>query len=211
MFPILESPPITSDVLNQYQDVLCRDADFEWVSRYVTGLLVRPNKTVQGIYDLQVFPEREQPPSRGAMHEAIVEAGWDAERLTQRHRQPLASDSRGKGRVVISLDWTFAHPDRGPTIDAVKKGYDDVQKGMRQSQTVLTTTVANQDRFDGLKSLVQAPSFETEEKQISYSSLRLCRRSLTVTIDRMLFNRHTGILFIIFYLLFVHIQSLLIV
>jgi hypothetical protein len=164
MFPILEIPPVVSDVFNQYREVFCRDAGFEWVSRYVTGLLVSPNKTVQGIYDLQVFPAREPPPSRRAMHEAIFEAGWDSDQLAQRHRQIIASDYRGRGRAVISLDWTFAHHERGVTIYAVKKGYDYVQKGMRQYQTVLTAVVANQERFDGLESVVQAPSFEKEEK-----------------------------------------------
>src|SRR4029450_13350448 len=32
-----------------------RDEGFEHVSRYVTGLILSPNKTLQGIYDLQVL------------------------------------------------------------------------------------------------------------------------------------------------------------
>ena len=54
MFPILEVPTVVSDVFNRYRDVFCREEGFAWVSRYVTGLLVSPNKTVQGIYDLHV-------------------------------------------------------------------------------------------------------------------------------------------------------------
>ena len=164
MFPIIEIPSVVSDVFNQYRDVFCRAEGFDWVSRYVTGLLMSPNKTLQGIYDLQVFPDREQPPSRRAMHEAVFEAGWDSALLAQQHRQGIARDYRGHGRVVISLDWTFAHHDRGPQIYAVKKGYDYVHKGMRQYQTVLTAVVSNEERFDGLETVVQAPSFEKEEK-----------------------------------------------
>lgn len=164
MFPIIEIPSVISDVLIQYRGVFCRDAGFDWVSRYVTGLLVSPNKTLQGIYDLQVFPAREQSPSRRAMHEAVFEAGWDADQLARQHRQVIAPDYCGRGRPVISLDWTFAHHERGPKIYAVKKGYDYVQKGMRQDQTVLTAVVANQERVDGIATVVQAPSFEKEEK-----------------------------------------------
>jgi hypothetical protein len=164
MFPILEMPPIVSDVFHHYRDVFCREAGFEWVSRYVTGLLVSPNKTVQGIYDLQVFPDRDQAPSRRAMHEAVFEAGWDVDQLAQRHRQIIAPEYRGSGRAVMSLDWTFAHHERGPKIHGVKKAYDYVQGGMRQYQTVLTAVVANQERFDGVDTVVQTPSFEKEEQ-----------------------------------------------
>ena len=146
MFPILEIPPVVSDMFSQYREVFCREAGFDWVSRYVTGLLVSPNKTVQGIYDHQVFPDREHPPSRRALHAAVFEAGWDSALLARQHRQVIAPDYRGRGRVVLSLDWTYAHHERGPMIYGVKKGYDYVQKGMRHYQTVLTAVVANDRR-----------------------------------------------------------------
>jgi len=164
MFPIVTIPSAISDVFNQYREVFCREEGFEWVSRYVTGLLLSPNKTVQGIYDLQVFPDHEQPPSRRAMHEAVFESGWSSAHFVGQHRQVIAPDYHGCGRVVISLDWTYAHHKRGPWIYGVKKGYDYVQQGMSQYQTVLTAVVANSERFDGLDVVVQAPSFEKEEK-----------------------------------------------
>jgi hypothetical protein len=185
MFPIITIPTVVSDVFHHYRAVFCRDEGFDWVSRYVTGLLLSPNKTVQGIYDLQVFPEHEHRPSRRAMHNAVFEAGWSSEQLAKQHRQVIAPDYRGCGRVVISLDWTYAHHDRGPQIHGVKKGYDYVHKGMRQYQTVLTAVVANQERFDGVETIVQAPSFEKEEKaylkatdNAQYDSLEAARRRL---------------------------------
>ncbi len=120
MFPIIKIPPAIQTFFSQYRDVFCRSAGFEWVSRYITGLLVSPNKTVQGIYDLQVFPGDDQPPSRRAMHAAVFEAGWDSEVFIRRHRQVIAPDYRGHGRVVISLDWTYAHHARGAAIYGVK-------------------------------------------------------------------------------------------
>lgn len=164
MFPILEIPASVSCVFDQYRNAFCREEGFDWVSRYVTGLLMSPNKTLQGIYDLQVFPDREQPPGRRAMHGAVFEAGWDSDLLTQQHRQNIASDYRSPGRVVISLDWTYAHHERGPTIYGVKKGYDYVLQGMSRYQTVLTAVVSNLEHFDGLETVVQAPSFEKEEQ-----------------------------------------------
>jgi hypothetical protein len=122
MFPSLAIPPSVREVLRQYREVFCRDEGVDWVSWYITGLLVSPNNTLQGIYDLPVFPDREQRPSRRAMHEAVFEAGGEPDRLAQQHRQYIAADYRGKGRVVMSLDWTYAHHARGAKLSGVKKG-----------------------------------------------------------------------------------------
>jgi membrane-anchored protein YejM (alkaline phosphatase superfamily) len=54
--------------------LFCRDAGFAHIGRYVTGLILSPNKTLQGIYALQVWEDNTHS-SRRAMHEAIFEAG----------------------------------------------------------------------------------------------------------------------------------------
>jgi hypothetical protein len=65
MLPIIEVPQSIRQAMKAYRSVFCREEGFEHVSRYVTGLVLSPNKTLQGIYDLQVWGEaREaQPPS----------------------------------------------------------------------------------------------------------------------------------------------------
>ena len=93
MLPIIEVPEIIASRMEKYRDVFCREEGFEHVSRYVTGLVISPNKTVQGIHELQVF-DRDKP-SRRAMHEAVFEAGWDGEELIRRHRVEVAKDHRG--------------------------------------------------------------------------------------------------------------------
>src|ERR671930_2712787 len=75
---------------------------FEPICRFITGLILSPNKTLQGIYDLQVW--EGEAPSRRAMHEAVFEAGWDAATLIQQHRGEVAQAYQGRGRQVISLD-----------------------------------------------------------------------------------------------------------
>ena len=105
MLPIVGVPETIRRGMAPYRDVFCRDAGFEHVSRYVTGLLLSPNKTLQGLYDIQVW-ESEHAPSRRAMHAAVFEAGGDAEALMPRHRAVIAREHRGRGREVLSLDWT---------------------------------------------------------------------------------------------------------
>ena len=53
MLPIVETPLTIQKWMNQYRAVFCRDEGFDHVSRFVTGLIISPNKTLQGIYDLQ--------------------------------------------------------------------------------------------------------------------------------------------------------------
>ena len=62
MLPIVEVPETIRNGMLNYRDVFCRDEGFDHVSRYVTGLIISPNKTLQGIYDLQVWDGKK--PSR---------------------------------------------------------------------------------------------------------------------------------------------------
>lgn len=58
MLPIVEVPETVRNGMQNYRDVFWRDEGFDHASRYVTGLIMSPNKTLQGIYDLQVWDEK---------------------------------------------------------------------------------------------------------------------------------------------------------
>ena len=91
MLPLVGVPPTIAAELKAYREVFCRQEGFEHVSRYVSGLLLSPNKTLEGIHALQVWPEGEAV-SRRAMHAAVFEAGWSHEDLMTQHRQLIARD-----------------------------------------------------------------------------------------------------------------------
>ena len=126
MVPIVCVPEPIRHGMAPYRAVFCRGEGFDHVSRYVTGLILSPNKTLQGIYAGQVWAAGA-PRSRRAMHEAVFEAGWDANALMPHHRKVVACAHRGRGREVISLDWTYAHHERGLKIWGVKKAWDHVE------------------------------------------------------------------------------------
>jgi len=148
-------PETIAPGMAKFRSVFCREAGFAHVSRSVTGLIMSPNKTLQGIDDTQVW---EGPaPSRRAMHTGVFEAGWDDDVLMQRHRAEVAADYRGRGRAVMSLDGTRAHHERGPKIYGVRRVYDYVAPRTTLWQTVVTAVVANREVFDGLDVIVQAP------------------------------------------------------
>jgi hypothetical protein len=181
MVPLVGVPETIRCGLAPYRDVFCRAEGFEHISRYVTGLLLSPNKTLQGIYDMQVW-EPGAPHSRRAMHEAVFEAGWAANALMPHHRAVIAGAHRGGGRAVISLDWTYAHHERGLKIWGVKKAWDHVAQRLAPYQTVVTAVIANRARLDGIEVLVQQPNRQEEElaylhetMQASYTQMEAAR------------------------------------
>jgi hypothetical protein len=54
--------------------------------------------------------------TRRAMHAAVFEAGWDSQELMTEHRQLVSKQHQGKGREIISLDWTLSHHEYGLEI-----------------------------------------------------------------------------------------------
>ncbi len=183
MLPIVGVPATIRKGLRPYRDLFRRDEGFEYVSRYVTGLIVRPKKTLQGIYAQQVW--EEDKPTRRPMHEAVFEAGWQAEELLPRHRKLIAPEHRGRGREVISLDWTLVHHERGPQIYGNTKSYDYVERRMGRLQTTVTAVIANRQLIDGIEAQIQVPDVCKEEEtylrataQASYEQMEQARTRL---------------------------------
>ena len=170
MLPICEVPATIQQGLAPYRDLFCRDEGFTPISRYLTGLILRPNKTLQGIYDVQVWDT--ESPSRRAMHAVVFEAQWDAEALMPRHRAVVAQDHGRQGREVISLEWTLAHHEWGPKIYGVTKSYDYGERRMARFQTVVTAVVANRALVDGIEVRVQEPSVRAAEEAYLQATAR---------------------------------------
>jgi hypothetical protein len=183
MLPVVGVPETVRKGLRPYRELFRRDEGFEYVSRYVTGLLVSSNKTLQGSYANQVWLEKK--PSRRAMPEAVFEADWNAEELLPRHRALIAPEHRTRGREVISLDWTLVHPERGPHIYGVTKSYDYVARRMAGFQTTVTAVIANRQLIEGIGVQIQEPEVRKEEEaylkatvQASYEQMEQARTRL---------------------------------
>jgi len=161
MRPITGVPETLARGMAGFRDLCCRAEGCEHVSRSVTGLILSPNQTRQGSDDLHVWEHRT--PSRRALHEAVVEAGWDSHAVLQRHRMPVARAHQGRGREVMSRDWTLAHHERGPPIFGVDWADDDVQRRPTRFQPVITAVISNRHVLDGLEVVGQAPKSLKEE------------------------------------------------
>jgi hypothetical protein len=183
MLPVVGVPQTVQRQMRPYRDLFRRSEGFEYVSRYVTGLLISANKTLQGIHANQVW-EGNKPGYR-TMHEAVFEAGWEAEELLPRHRRLIAPEHRNRGREVISLDWTLVHHERGSHIYGVTKSYDYVERRMAQFQTTVTAVVANRQLIDGVDVHIQEPDVSKAEEeylkatvQASYEQMEQARTRL---------------------------------
>ncbi len=118
-------------------------------------------------------------------HEAGFEAGWDAEELLPRHRRGIAPEHRGRGRAVMSLDWTLAPHERGPHLYGTARSYDYVEKRRGRFQTVVTAVMANRQLSDGIDLQLQEPRVCKEEEtylkatvQASYAQREQARTRL---------------------------------
>jgi DDE superfamily endonuclease len=183
MLPVVGVPETVRKGLRPYRELFRREEGFEYVSRYVAGLLVNSNKTLQGIYASQVWPEKK--PSRRAMQEAVFEAGWKAAELLPRHRALIAPEHRNRGREVISLDWTLVPHERGPHIYGTTKSYDYVARRMARFQTTVTAVIASRQLIDGIGVQIPEPTVCKEEEaylkatvQASYGQMEQARTRL---------------------------------
>jgi len=184
MIPIVEVPKTIAVQMNNYRDIFCRSKGFDHVSRYVTGLIISPNKTLQGIYDLQVWEDNK--PSRRSMHGSVFEYGWDSTELMKQHRVFVSPSHKGQGREVISLDWTFSHHDRGPEIYGNKKEYDYVEGCTSRFQTVVTAVISNDKLIDGLDVVVQSPNLVESELEYLRMTAQDSYEQMSALQDRLL-------------------------
>ncbi len=184
MLPITCVPAIIAQGMKSFRGLFCRAEGFEHICRFLTGLILSPNKTLQGIYDAQVW--EGEAPSRRAMHEAVFESGWDSAAFIQHHRTEVAQAYQGRGRQVISLDWTLSHHARGPQIYAVTTSYDYVERRTTRFQTVVTAVVSNRDWIDGLEVIAQDPKHLRAEAAYLKATLRESYKQMAEVQQRLL-------------------------
>ena len=68
MLPIIRVPEILAKGMESFRKIFCRAEGFEHICRFITGLILSPNKTLQGIYDLRVW--EGEVPSRRAIEQS---------------------------------------------------------------------------------------------------------------------------------------------
>ena len=95
MIPLVGVPKSIAESLEKYRELFPRAKGFETVSRFITGLILSPNKTLEGIHSQQFWEEGDAI-KRRAMHHGVFEAGWKSEEIMPKHREIVASEHKGQ-------------------------------------------------------------------------------------------------------------------
>ncbi len=122
MIPLLEFPEIVEQYAPFFRDVFSEEAWIEF-KRYVSGLLVSENKTVDGINRLFVIESRNQ----SSLNRLLTESPYSLEALNQARLAMLDSQAgtRMKPKGVFSIDDTLlSHV--GQEFEKIAKLWDHV-------------------------------------------------------------------------------------
>ena len=90
MLPLVGIAATIGRGMSAYRELFSRRSAYEHVERYVNGLLLSVNKTLQGIHSQYVWPDTSARVNRRAMHAGVFESPWSRETLMVRHRVAVA-------------------------------------------------------------------------------------------------------------------------
>jgi len=103
MFPIVEVPKFVQDYAQGYRDLFSPEL-YEHFQRYLTGLLISENKTIQAINGLFVLQTRNQ----SSLNRFLTEYKWSTKDFNERRLELLRHKpaTRPKRRGVLIIDDT---------------------------------------------------------------------------------------------------------
>jgi SRSO17 transposase len=103
MLPLVEIPPTIKKYAEGYQDLLSPE-QYEHVKRYLTGLFVSENKTIQVINGSFVVEVKNQ----SSLNRFLTEYPWSATAVNERRLELLRQDpaTTPKKHAVLIVDDT---------------------------------------------------------------------------------------------------------
>jgi hypothetical protein len=124
MLPLVEYPELVQHYAHFFASVFSEQA-FVQFQRYVSGLIISENKTVDGINRLFVLESRNQ----SSLNRLLTESPFSEAALNQARLDLLASlpGTRLKSKGVLSIDDTLL-THYGQHFDEIAKLYDPVHK-----------------------------------------------------------------------------------
>ncbi len=134
MIPLVEFPEIVEHYAPEFEDVFSAEAFIEF-KRYISGLVVSENKTIDGINRLLVVENRNQT----SLNRLLTRSPFCLGGLNRSRLQMLAGSpgTRMKAKGVLSIDDTLlAH--FGNHFEQIAMLYDHVTESYRWSHNLVT-------------------------------------------------------------------------
>jgi hypothetical protein len=124
MLPLVEYPEVVQRYAPYFKDVFSAEALVEF-KRYISGLIVCENKTVEGINRLFVQESRNQ----SSLNRLLTQSPYDLEGLNQARLQMLSSlpGTQLKAQGVLSVDDTLLSH-YGKHFEQIAKLFDPVSR-----------------------------------------------------------------------------------
>lgn len=134
MFPLVEFPDLVEHYAPYFQKVFSDEALVEF-KRYISGLIVSENKTVDGINRLFVMEERNQ----SSLNRLLTESPFSLDALNDARLRMLASQAgtQMKGKGVLILDDTLL-THYGQEFEQIAKLYDHVSESYVWAHNLVT-------------------------------------------------------------------------
>jgi hypothetical protein len=141
MIPLVAFPEIVEHYAPFFGDVFSAEAFVEF-KRYISGLIVSENKTVEGINRLFVFESRNQ----SSLNRLLTVSPFSLTALNQARLAVLASvpATRRKPRGVLSLDDTLL-THYGQDFEQIAKLYDHVHQSYVWAHDLVTLHYSDDD------------------------------------------------------------------
>jgi hypothetical protein len=133
--PVLEIPESIRSYCERFSSLFYNRLQYENFERYLTGLILCENVTVDGISGM--FPEG---PDQSNLNRFLTEAPWDEEDLNTKRLRLLQErvETRWGQRGVIAIDDTLNRHD-GKYIELVAKLWDHSEKNYTMGHNLVTS------------------------------------------------------------------------
>jgi hypothetical protein len=134
MFPLVELPDLVKHYAPYFEEVFSDEAFVEF-ERYISGLIVSENKTVDGINRLFVTERRNQ----SSLNRLLTESPFSLGALNDARLRMLASQAgtQMKGKGVLILDDTLL-THYGQEFEQIAKLYDHVSESYVWAHNLVT-------------------------------------------------------------------------
>jgi len=141
MIPLVAFPEVVERYASFFADVFSAEAFIEF-KRYISGLIVSENKTVDGINRLFVFESRNQ----SSLNRLLTVSPFSLAALNQARLAVLASvpATRRKAKGVLSVDDTLLSH-YGQNFEQIAKLYDHVSQSYVWAHDLVTLHYSDDD------------------------------------------------------------------
>lgn len=163
--PITDIPQSIVDGFSPYRDLFCRPESFQHLMEYATGLVVLDKPSIRRLSECLL-----DGPDQSCINKMLTQSPWDETAVNARRLEIIATDYKGRGRIVGVLDSTLLHHPRSEKIYGTYKYWDYVENCYTNGIQLVTSAISTDERCDGFDYRIYHRFFkEAEEAYLQFT------------------------------------------